>query len=175
MSEYRNGDFHLGADERIETWGSSHVTGSVGKHTLTGVEVHGDSKVNLPGAVILKTPKDVESLEDWIDYYGLKGTRAKIVVFKLVHDDLQSEHGALYEIGTKVTAECWSSEPFCGGGLHFSPSPSATHRYGKGTRYLRCEVLRKDVVLLGDKLKAKACKVICEVDVDGEPLDEAAA
>jgi len=158
---------------RMEAWESSSVTGSVGKHSLVGVLRHDKAKVDLPGAVILKTPEEITTLTDWIDYYGLEADKKQLTVYKLVGADLKSGHGTLYEIGTAVSCPDFSPEPRCGNGLHFSPSPSATHKYASGTRYLACQVHRKDVILLGDKIKAKECKVLHEVDIDGVKIEPA--
>ena len=166
---------------RMEAWGSSSprmvaresssVTGTVGKHTLVGVLKHDRATVDLPGAVILKTPESVKTVEEWIDYYDCAGSEeGAMEVYKRVGDDLASERGVVYAIGTEVACDDWNDRAECGGGLHFSPSAGATRRYSSGSRVLLCEVQAADVVLLGDKLKAPACKVIAEVDEDGERL-----
>jgi hypothetical protein len=146
----------------------------VGKFSLVGAIQHPGSKIDLPGAVLLRAPESVETVEDWIDYYGCGTQRGRIIVFKLVHNSLHSDHEAVYEIGKETKCDDWQPTSQCGNGLHFGPSPSACERYGSGTRYLACSVRAKDVVLLGDKLKAPSCKVLYEVDRDGERLSEAA-
>jgi hypothetical protein len=154
----------------MEAWGSSSVTGQVAKTALVAAIRHDRSAINLPGAVILRAPEEIIDPDDWIDYYRLATKRGSFLVFKLVGDDLKSNHGTLYPLGGSVKCDDWSSEPKCGNGLHFSPHPAMTHRYAQGTRYLACEVKKKDVVLLGDKLKTPSCKVLWEVDRDGKPM-----
>ena len=159
---------------RIEKWESSQVTGRIGKDSLVGVERHDASSVDLPGAVILRTPEEITGLDDWIDYYGLESTNKEFIVYKLVDGVLRSGRGTLYTIGKRVNCPDWSDAAQCGNGLHFSPSPSATHKYADGTRYLACRVRKNDTILLGDKIKAKSCKVLYEVDLDGEKIETAA-
>jgi hypothetical protein len=155
---------------RMEAWESSHVTGRAGKFTLAGLLVHGHAVAKIPGAVLLRSEDDITTLDDWIDYYGLEQARGWVTVFKLVNDDFRSGQGTLYEVGTEVGCPDWSPKPQCGEGLHFSPHPTLANRYAEGTRYLLCKVKRTEVVLLGDKLNAKRCKVVCEVDQDGQPV-----
>jgi hypothetical protein len=136
---------------------------------MVGVQQHDRSRVNLPGAVLLRTPESIVTVEDWLDYYGCEPAKqGRIVVFKCVSDDLCSAYKTRYEVGEVKCAD-WSSAAECGNGLHFGPSPAAAQRYvNGGSRFLACSVRVKDVVLLGDKLKAPSCKVLYEVDRDGE-------
>jgi hypothetical protein len=171
----------------IETWESSTPTivtresstliGRVGKFSMVSVLQHDQSNVKLPGAVLLRTPESIETVEDWIDYYGCEqAKRGSVVVFKCVDDTLRSHYKTLYEVGEEVKCADWSSAPECGGGLHFSPSPSAAQRYSNGgSRFLACSVRVKDIVLLGDKLKTPSCKVLYEVDWDGKRVGVEAA
>lgn len=142
------------------------------EHSLVGVERHDKSKVKLPGAVFLKAADDIETVEDWAEFYGVEQSgKTKLVVYKLVGDELKSGHGMEYPVGREVVAPDWDKTPRCGHGLHFSPSPSACHRYSEGTRYLACEVKSSEVVLLGDKIKSRSCRVLYEVDADGEQIE----
>ncbi len=148
------------------------MAGRASKFSLVGVTQHERSKVNLPGAVILRNVvESVKTVDDWIEYWGCEAPkRGRVIVFKCVNDDLRSDHGALYEIGKETKCSDWEAIAQCGNGLHFSPSPSASQRYSDGSRFLACSVSVKDMVLIDDKTKAPSCKVLHEVDIDGEKV-----
>ena len=160
----------------VRAYGSAtvraHDFATVRASNLVAVHRHTGAAYSNPqvyGGVVIEVPV-VETMEQFIDFYGLEAKRGKIVVFKLVSDDLVSGRGTAYPLGGKVEAPDWSTEAVCGQGLHFSPRPFMARKYADGTRYLACEVAVKDCVALGDKIKARACKVLREVDADGEPL-----
>jgi hypothetical protein len=130
----------------------------------------------ITGGVLIEIPACDEPAE-WCDYYGLPVKRGKAVVFKAVDDDLKSGHGLVYPVGERVTDTAFKDHRECGDGLHFSPRPAMARQYFMGaTRFLACEVALKDVVVIrsgsgpSDKVKASACRVLHEVDVDGEPV-----
>jgi len=107
----------------------------------------------------------------WLEGLGLTVTGSEAVMFKGVHDDLRSWHGTAYVPGTTVTAEDYEPVLSCGAGLHFSPSPRATLDYDPdATRFLACAVDLATLLTLDDKAKAKSCRVLYEVDIEGEPL-----
>ena len=120
------------------------------------------------GGVVIDVPTTFESVAQWCDYYGVKQSRGRLTVFKGVDANLVSSHGMQYEPGSTVTAPDWDAGEWCGNGLHFSPRAFLTHRYTEAVRYLACTVKASDVTLLGDKIKAPSCKVLHEVDIDGE-------
>jgi hypothetical protein len=108
---------------------------------------------------------------DFIRQYGLRTEPGAVIMFKAVRDDLRSAHDALYAIGTTVTAPDYAPNRACGNGLHFSPAPDMARAYdGSATRFLACAVDRKTVVILGDKAKARSCRVLYEVDEGGNRL-----
>jgi hypothetical protein len=116
--------------------------------------------------------------------YGLTPVRGKLIVFKAVNDILLSSHltyrGSIrgtqtrYPIGETVTAPDWDGLARCGGGLHFGPNPEIARSYQSfsetATRYLACEVSVRGMVVIGDKVKAESCRVLYEVDHDGNPV-----
>jgi hypothetical protein len=108
----------------------------------------------------------------WIRDHELAAAHGEVVMFKAVHRDLRSHHGADYQIGTTVTAPDYEPGAHCGGGLHFSPTVYNAMSYDdSATRFLACAVDRRTMVVIGDKVKARSCRVLYEVDQRGEPLN----
>jgi len=57
--------------------------------------------------------------------------------------------------------------------LHFGRSPRAAHVYYSGDgppRFLACEIDLSESVPLDDKIKARSCRVLHEVDLDGNEV-----
>lgn len=108
----------------------------------------------------------------WVKAHGLAAAHGEVIMFKAVRDDLQSHHRMLYEIGTTVTAPDYDPTPMCGAGLHFSPTVDGARSYdGSATRFLACAVDRRSMIVIDDKVKARSCRVLYEVDAHGVPLD----
>jgi hypothetical protein len=109
----------------------------------------------------------------WIAEHGLTLTDdgSAVIMFKAVRDDLRSAHGASYIPGTTVTAEDYEPVLGCGQGLHFSPAPRDAMSYDRqATRFLACAVDLDSLLTLDDKVKARSCRVLHEVDEDGSQL-----
>ncbi len=109
----------------------------------------------------------------WWGQYGLQTAHGSAIVFKAVNSDLVSNHGTSYIPGTTPVADDWATTPDCGQGLHFSPTPSMAafyHNDDLDVRYLACRVKTRNVVILGNKIKARECRVLHEVDIDGIPV-----
>ena len=161
---------------RVEAWDSSHVEAWDSSHVEAGkyVAVHLHSqRVTLTGGVVIDmTALDRSDPQTWADLYGGKVKRGRLTVYKGVDADLRSAHGTTYPIGKTVTAPDWNPVADCGQGLHFSPSPIATESYCDPQRYLECTVALADMVPLGDKVKARSCRVVREVDRFGDPIEE---
>jgi hypothetical protein len=153
---------------------SASGSASVRATPFVAVQSHG-KHVKANGGVLIQIP-ELDTLKAWVGYYGLSTADGRVTVYKLVSDDLVSGHGTTYPVGEEVACDDWAPGAFCGNGLHFSPRPFMARAYfWEGTRFLECTVAAKDVVLLGDKLKAPSCRVVREVDEDGEPLPERVA
>ena len=103
--------------------------------------------------------------------HGLATVPGAVIMFKAVHDDLQSDHGTKYIPGLTATAKDYRPTRECGAGLHFSPTPANALNYtSHGARFLACAVDRKTMIILGDKVKARSCRVLHEVDQNGRKL-----
>ena len=127
------------------------------------------------GGVLIEVPY-IDTFADWCDFHGLARHRKQPVVFKAVDDNLTSGHGHTYPIGEKVTCDDWSPEASCGNGLHFSQTPHHATRYqSDATRWLACAVPAASVLIdsgIGaDKVKAPSCRVLYEVDRDGNRVE----
>ncbi|MDR7257835.1 hypothetical protein J2X47_002015 [Sphingomonas sp. BE270] len=143
----------------LHIWKASHIEG--GKQTV----------------IDLSTPAD------WCDYYGVPVQDGVATVYKAVGANYMSKWGADYTPGTMPQAPDWDGGAReCGKGLHFSPSPRATHRFvHRPTHYLECRIALEDMAVHFDgdypeKCKAKGvCAPLIEVDVNGKPIAVQAA
>ena len=169
----------------VEAWGSAHVVAWESAHVEAwesahveareSVSVHKHSgphdKPKVKGGVIIEVPR-LDTAEKWCSYYGVKVTRGIATLYKAVHDDFRSAHGADYSPGAKPEAPGWDPVPECGGGLHFSFHPSAARRFdSSATRFVACPVRVSDIVVHPDGLypdKCKAARVVGKgcVEVD---------
>ncbi|WP_425451575.1 DUF7666 domain-containing protein [Branchiibius hedensis] len=136
-----------------------------------------DARVTVDGGVVIDVTKvDRTSIDGWIDYYGPDGNDdGTITVYKQVDENLTAGHQwtpTTYAVGTKVKAADWQPTAECGNGLHFSPTPQHTFTYAdyENPRFLECRVKAANFVALGDKIKAKSCVVVRELDQHGKPV-----
>ena len=158
----------------VTAYGSATVRAS-GSATVTAgalvpVHDHGPATKITGGAVVIpiRTP---ETMADWCAYYGVDVSRGWAVVYKAVDDELVSGYRCAYPIGEEVACPDWDAAVRCGNGLHFSPRAFMSLAYAPdATRFLAVKVKVSECVVLGDKIKAPRCKVLHEVDEDGEPL-----
>jgi hypothetical protein len=162
----------------VRAYGSSTVTAS----DYIAVHLHSAQATVTGGVVINVTELDRTDPETWAAYHGAelvaKPKKAKeLIVYKAVDKDLKSGRGFPYPIGATVTDPNWKPGDFCGNGLHFSPHPwQAREYFTSATRFLKVAVRVKDVsVIDGDtgdvpKLKARAGRVLGEVDIDGRDV-----
>jgi hypothetical protein len=183
---------------RVEAWGSSRVvawgSSSVVARGSSSVVARGSSSVEASkyvavhlhsgratiegGVVIDITQLDLDGHQDWADYHGVKTEGGELIVYKAVNADLKSGRGFAYPIGETVTDPAWKPGNFCGGGLHFSPSPAQAKVYfTDATRFLKCAVKTDELSIIDGadtyetpKLKAKSARVLCEVDIHGEEI-----
>lgn len=160
----------------VEAWGSTTIEAS----EYVAVHIHSSLVSFMGGVVIDLTTLDLTDLADWTAYHGVEIMGNGAIVYKAVDADLRSERGFAYPIGETVICPDWDPEPVCGGGLHFSPSPTqANNYYEKASRFLRCVVPLDDITVikgtdtyLTPKLKARTARVLCEVDVYGQEINK---
>lgn len=125
-------------------------------------------------AAILKRIRNAK--RRWLADRKVKTAKGVVYMYKAVHDNFYSAHGALYTPNATVTADDYKAGAFCGAGLHFSPSVDEALSYDhEATRFLLCAVDRATFIPIdGDKGKARSCRVLYEVGRDGERLDPSA-
>lgn len=114
-------------------------------------------------------------LDEWLITRGLMtegGKRpARVTLVKAVGADLVSQNGMLYAIGSAVTAPDYTPDPGCGHGLHFCATPAETQRWVHlRDRFLACSVETKSMLPVGNKVKARTCRVLHEVDAEGNRM-----
>jgi hypothetical protein len=148
----------------VRAYGSATVRATA----LVPVHDHGP-EVKVTGGVVIPI-REPASMVEWCDFYGVGVSRGWATVFKAVNDDLVSDHGFAYPVGSEVACDDWSEVAVCGQGLHFSPRPFMALRYATGQRFLAVKVKVAECVVLGDKIKAPRCRVVGEVDEDGVEL-----
>jgi hypothetical protein len=121
---------------------------------------------------------DLSNPSTWADHNGLNVTDGKAIVYKALNADLKSGRGLLYPIGEEVVAEDWAATNACGAGLHFAARPVLARAYfGGASRFAACEIDLAEAVGITDsgvpKIKARSCRVLHEVGLDGERIDAA--
>jgi len=127
--------------------------------------------------VLVQVPR-LTTPAEWCEFHGVAVKRGIVTLYKAVNDDYESAHGTSYAPGTKPEAPDWDPVPECGGGLHFSPRPSAALAFAAdAARFVACPVRLDEIVVHPDGLypeKVKAPRVVgkgCyEVNIDGEPI-----
>ena len=160
----------------IDTWGSSSPSGRVAATAIAVVRDHNGKGAQIEGATILPAV-DIKSPAGWCEWHGVDVVDGVAVLFKAVHDDWQGPHrgGVTFEPGSTPVAVDWDGRAECGGGLHFSPSPGHALAYlTQPAHFVACPVAVAEAVVIGDKLKARACAgPVYEVDRRGRRIGEA--
>ncbi len=152
----------------VVAWDSSRVV--AGK--FTAVHLH-SARATIKGGVLIDLTKlDLNDASVWLDYHGVKVTRAGYAtVYKAVLDDWTTGRGAewTYSPGATVTAVDFKPTRSCGAGLHFGVSPAHSAGYlTDATRFVAVKVKAADLIPLDDKCKAPSCVVLHEVDRFGD-------
>lgn len=136
--------------------------------------------LEITGGIVIPHDRDNKHwgspTDKWLADYDLEADdNGVVIVYKAVNSFFLSEHGESYEPGSTPVAPDWLYRAQCGNGLHFSPRPYLTRRYTHNTTLLGCPVRVDEMVVLGDKVKAKrvvdpGCFL---VDIHGRPIDAA--
>ena len=170
----------------VRAYGSATVRASDSATVRAGryVAVHLHSqRVTLSGGVVIDmTAIDRADPATWCDLYGVDVRDGAAVVVKYVDAAFSAGHShtlTAYRPGTVVEASDWNPRPRCGGGLHFGPTPrmameSAFKHLGPDARWVLCEVDLSEAVGVDNKLKARCCRVLHEVDSRGNAIVPAA-
>ena len=133
------------------------------------------------GVVIDVSELDLYDATWWAKYRGVDVTDGRALVYKAVDAELNAGHRhtlTAYPIGGTITAPDWQASTSCGAGLHFGRNPREAHDYYTGStaaRFLEVEIDLSESVGLDEKVKSRSCRVIREVDIDGQPLADGKA
>ena len=183
VEAYGSSTVEASGSSTVEAYGSSTVRASDSSTVRAGryVAVHLHSqRVTLSGGVVIDmTAIDRADAATWCDLHGVDVLGdGKAIVAKCVDEAFNAGHShtlTAYRPGTVVEASDWSPRPVCGGGLHFGPTPgaamdSAWGPLGPDARWVLCEVDLSEAVGVGNKLKARSCRVLHEVDARGNAV-----
>jgi hypothetical protein len=126
------------------------------------------------GGVVTQVPA-LTTAEEWCAFFGVEVEQGVATLYKAVDADFISRYGMSYAPGTQPQAPDWDGgAEDCGGGLHFSPSPSLALEYEPhAERYVACPVRLEDIVVSSaprfqSKVKAKGVSApVYEVDESG--------
>jgi hypothetical protein len=160
----------------VVAWDSSRVvardSSSVVASPYVAIHLH-SARASLKGGVVIDLTKvDLGDPVQWLEFHGVKVTKAGYVtLYKAVLDDYTTGRGPqwTYRPGATVTAEDFKPTQACGAGLHFGVGPSHAAAYLQDAkRFVAVKVKAADIVPLDDKCKAPKCKVLHEVDRFGE-------
>ena len=126
---------------------------------------------------------NIETAAQWCDYYGVNAQDGIVTLFKAIDDDYSTPYARaasiFYRPGAVPIAPDWDGgERECGGGLHFSPSPSMALEFNGGAkRFAACPVKLADIAIHPDgnypqKVKARGCCAdVWEVDRFGRRIE----
>jgi hypothetical protein len=194
---------HVEARENthVVAWGNTHVVARENTHVEAGgaaalrvfdcvagtagrqVVIQKHSRLTkIAGGIQI----DVElpmTAADWCSWHGVKVVDSIATVYKGVNASFRSDHGADYTPGSVPVAADWDGGRVeCGGGLHFSPTPSMTRAFTSPEKFVACSVRLSDMRApkaddqYPSKIKAAGCCAPCvEVDVFGKPVKASAA
>ena len=164
----------------VEARGQSHVEAGEQSHVVAispYVSILAESKDTLlTGGYILGNK--VLTAKEWLSACNVTIKSGKVILYKRIDEDWTSQKGVSYTIGGITTAPDWdvTSKDECGKGLHFCPTPAQTNIFRENGIYIACEVFVKDIASLPafaecpDKIRARACKVLYQVDENGNKL-----
>ena len=198
---YRDGHHRVMANDHILLWGSasaelkdsaSAVLWGSASAVLWGsasavlwsplaVCIRRDPRTKATGRLVVDAYEQSTEPRDWLAAVGAKVKTGKAVLYKRVAADYLTRNDISYVPGTEVEAPDWDGGiAECGGGLHFVADPRGgdMFRDGEGDRYVACEVALADIVVHArpdypDKVKARRCRVLYEVDRNGKRIKAA--
>jgi hypothetical protein len=135
--------------------------------------------VKVSGGIIVRIPQ-LKTAKEWCRRYGIKVKDGIALLYKSIDSNYKSARGGDYTPKSTPVANDWDGgKKECGGGLHFSPVPSAALEfYNKpNNRFVACPVALKDMRhpkstdQYPNKIKAKGCcGPVWECDIEGNPI-----
>lgn len=178
------GEVH--AHDRVEVTASGTEAKIIAGPSVT---IRLKQKADVQGGIIIPLHAESKSPLAWAKRYGVKvggrGGKTTLTVYKCVDGEFLSQFVGYanvsrtsYEPGKTPVALDWSDRPYCGNGLHFSPTPVHADSYvaeyqlkKESRRYVACTIYASEAVPIGDKIKARRVIEIVEVDRFGHVLE----
>ena len=180
----------------VEAFGSSHVEANGSSHVeafgSSHVEANGSSHVEAHSpyvSIIAKSPIALLSggyivgnkpltPREWLSACSVPIKRGKVTLFKSLKEDWTTQNGVSFKVGEITAAPDWDATftEECGKGLHFSPTVAQAKSFRDNGTFIACEVAVKDIAGLPafaaypDKIRARACKVLYQVNREGEKI-----
>ena len=166
----------------VYAYGSSNIraydSATVDAGRYVAVHLYSQRVAITGGVVIDMTDIDLADAATWCDLAGIAVENGSALVYKYVDADFNAGHNhtlTAYRPGETVTATDWNRVAERGGGLHFGPSPEVARNLawrglGPTARWVLCEIDLAEAVGVGDKIKARSCRVLYEVDALGKAV-----
>ena len=160
---------------RVVAWGSSRVmawdSSSVEAGSHVAVMLHSGAAKIAGGVIIDHTVVRDFDAAQWCAYHGVKVVDGIATVYKAVDYKWTTSRGTSYAPGSLPEAADWRGDRECGGGLHFSPTPSeARECHLDATRFVAVGVRLDEMQPIpGGTAKCKARRVVVacrEVTID---------
>ena len=159
-------------NSHVEARGYSHVVA-----TSPHVSILAKSRSSLIiGGYILGNKPLTPS--EWLCACNVLIERGKAILFKSLKTDWTTQNEVSFKVGKITTASDWDDTftDECGKGLHFSPTVAQAKQFRNEGVFIACEVAVKDMASLPayaqypDKIRARSCKVLYQVNEKGEKL-----
>ncbi len=155
----------------VTAYDSSTVTAT----PRVAVHLHRSTVHVSGGTVIDHTDLREMDAAAWCEYHGVDVQKGVATLYKAVNDAWTTSRGFDYSPGATPSAPDWLDNTECGGGLHFSPTPTQALAYFDGaTRFVAVGVQVADLRQIpGGVAKAKAPRVVracVAVDIDGNEV-----
>jgi hypothetical protein len=178
VTAYRNAQVMAYGSAQVTAYDSAQVTAT----QYVAVTIPSNFSGKITGGVQIKVPP-VKTIEEWCEFYNVPIKRGIAIFYKGVDDDYSTDNarhnGITYTPGTTPSAPDWDGgEKECGGGLHFSPSPTHTLEFNPYAKhFIACPVKVSEIVVhypaqYPSKVKApRICKPCYEVDINGDPIE----
>ena len=163
----------------VEAWGSATVrawdSATVRATPWVAVHLHGARATVTGGHIIDVSALDLTDAPTWCAYHGVPVVDGVATLYKAIGDTWTTDRGTDYSPGSAPEAADWRDDHQCGGGLHFSPTPTQARDYHpSATRYVAVGVRLDELSpILGGTPKAKARRVVIacrEVTIDGKAV-----
>jgi hypothetical protein len=159
---------------------SAYDSATVSASDYVAIYLHSASATVSGGVIIDISSLDLTNPDTWANFHGVQITDGQAILYKATSANLttgQHQYGppTVWTVGTETAAPDWADNDARGAELHVSPRPGQARRYRPdgetGTRYLKVSVPLDGLRPLGpDKAKARAVRVLAEVDVNGNEV-----